>query len=83
MAMVDFLPKGGLVSTRLNRSPGSLARLSLPEAIGQGSASMPCSIRFMMQSRAVFGTSSQPFTKPRFRCFFWSGSRSLPWWRTT
>ena len=32
-----------------------------PETIGHGSASIPWSIRFMMQSRAVLGTSSQPF----------------------
>ena len=36
-----------------------------------------------MHSRAVLGTSSQPCTKFFRRCFFWSGSRSLPWcWAT-
>ena len=60
MAMLLFLPNGGLVSTTLNRSPGSLARLSTPDLIGQGSASMPCRYRFMMHSRAVFGTISHP-----------------------
>jgi hypothetical protein len=33
----------------------------------------------MMHNRAVFGTNSHPRMKPRFRCFFWSGSRFLPW----
>jgi hypothetical protein len=36
--MLLFFPNGGLVSTTLNRSPGSLARLSIPDLIGQGSA---------------------------------------------
>src|SRR3984893_15763654 len=72
MAMLLFLPKGGLVITTLNRSPGSLARLSTPERIGQGSASMPCKYRFMMHNRAVLGTNSHPLTNFVRRWRFWS-----------
>ena len=75
--MLLFLPNGGFVSTRLNRSPGSLARLSTPDLIGHGSASMPCRYRFMMQSRAVLGTISPPLTNFVRRCFFWSLSSVL------
>src|ERR1700730_10841706 len=70
MAMLLFLPKGGLVITTLKRSPGSLARLSTPDLLGHGSAWMQCRYRFMRHKRAVFGTSSQPLTNLVRRCRF-------------
>ena len=36
--------------------PGSLAKLSTPDRIGDSSGAIPCRQRFMMQSRAVAGT---------------------------
>ena len=44
--------------------PGSLAKLSTPDRIGDSSGAIPCRQRFMMQSRPVAGTIFQPCTKP-------------------
>ena len=66
MVVLLFLPKGGLVSTISNRSPGSAARES-ETMIGRSlSVPMPWSIRFMAQSRAVLCTSSQPLKVASF-----------------
>ncbi len=65
MVVLLFLPKGGLVRIMSKRSPGSAARESLT-ANGKAlsSSPIPCSIKFMAQSRAVDCTSSQPLKVP-------------------
>ena len=55
----DFFPNGGLVSTRLQRDPGSTSRESCT-TIGESpfAVPMPCNSMFIAASRAVPSTSS-------------------------